>query len=56
MDNNETKKSDDVTLTRESYEHLVKRDEILSALEYGGVDNWDWYYVSLKDAGLIDDE
>ena len=45
-----------VTLTEERYDYLHKRDAILSALEAGGVDNWEWYYESLKEAGLIDDE
>lgn len=31
---------------------LDERDMILCALENGGVDNWDWYGDSLKDAGL----
>lgn len=34
---------DDVTLTRSSYERLVRRDEELSALEAHGVDNWIGY-------------
>lgn len=31
------------------YEELLKRDEVLSALEAGGVDNWEWYDEALKD-------
>jgi hypothetical protein len=31
---------------------LDERDQILTALENGGVDNWDWYGASLEDAGL----
>jgi hypothetical protein len=31
---------------------LDGRDAILTALENGGVDNWDWYGASLEDAGL----
>lgn len=31
------------------YDYLLKRDETLSALEAGGVDNWEWYDESLKD-------
>lgn len=31
---------------------LDERDTILSALEAGGVDNWEWYGASLEDAGL----
>lgn len=30
------------------YERLLKRDEKLTALENGGVDNWEWYSESLK--------
>lgn len=26
------------------------------ALEAGGVDNWDWYSESMKDAGIFSDE
>lgn len=27
---------------------LIQRDDMLSGLEEGGVDNWDWYSESLK--------
>ena len=33
-------------------EELDERDTVLTALENGGVDNWEWYGESLKDAGL----
>lgn len=32
-----------VELSKEEYEKLVKRDFILTKLEAGGVDNWEWY-------------
>ena len=35
-------------ISMEDYNKLEKRDEILSALEAGGVDNWDWYGESLS--------
>lgn len=41
--------SETVTIPKCSYDALVKRDEMLAALEAGGVDNWDWYSDSLKD-------
>lgn len=34
------------------YDNLLKRVEILQALEAGGVDNWQWYDESLKNAKL----
>lgn len=37
-------------------EFLERRDNELSALEAGGVDNWEWYSESLRDAGLLDDD
>lgn len=40
---------ENVTITKEQYEELLERSEILSALEAGGVDNWEWYGQSLKD-------
>lgn len=36
-----------VLLTEEQHEYLCERDEKLSALEMGGVDNWEWYGESL---------
>ena len=35
-------------ITKEEYDELIKRDEMLSALEQGGVDNWEWYGESLS--------
>lgn len=40
---------DGILLTKEQHEYLCERDEKLSALEMGGVDNWEWYGESLKD-------
>lgn len=33
-----------VEITKERYDYLVKRDQQLSLLEAGGVDNWDGYH------------
>ena len=38
------------------FEELIKAEKTLSALEAGGVDNWEWYYESLKDGGLIEED
>lgn len=35
---------------------LLEHDAILSALESGGVDNWDWYEESLENLELPDDK
>lgn len=45
-----------VTISEERYKYLHKRDDILSALEAGGVDNWEWYSESLREAGLFDED
>jgi hypothetical protein len=31
---------------------LDERDTLLTALENGGVNNWEWFDASLEDAGL----
>lgn len=36
-------------ISKQEYEELLRRDEKLTALENGGVDNWEWYGESLKD-------
>lgn len=36
------------TISKEEYEELLERDRKLSALEAGGVDNWEWYDESLS--------
>ena len=30
-----------ITITKEEFEYLIKRDDWLSCLEIAGVDNWD---------------
>lgn len=35
---------------------LLEHSAILSALESGGVDNWDWYEESLENCELPDEE
>lgn len=45
-----------VTISADRLKYLESRDEILSALEAGGVDNWEWYSESLQEAGLLDEE
>lgn len=45
-----------VTITKKEYDELFKAAQTLAALEAGGVDNWEWYYDSLKDTGLLGDE
>lgn len=36
-------------ISKEEYNTLLHRDEVLTALENGGVDNWEWYGESLKE-------
>jgi hypothetical protein len=38
----------DKTISKEEYKELLDRDRKLSALEAGGVDNWQWYGESLE--------
>lgn len=33
---------------KKEYEKLLYRNEVLNALEAGGVDNWQWYGDSLR--------
>ena len=40
---------ENVVIPRKEYERLQRRDDMLSGLEGGGVDNWQWYSDSLKD-------
>lgn len=42
-------------ITKREHDRLTKRDAELAALEKGGVDNWEWYGDSLKNAGLVED-
>ena len=39
-------------ISMHEYNELEKRDAKLKALEAGGVDNWEWYDESLKNANL----
>ena len=41
------------TISKEEYEELLDRDRKLTALENGGVDNWEWYDVTMSS---LDDE
>jgi len=55
--NNLKVKGTDNIITQEEYKNLLHRDEILTALEQGGVDNWEWYSESIhKYFGEEDDE
>ncbi len=36
-------------ITLDKYEELMARDKILTALEAGGVDNWEGYEASLEE-------
>lgn len=45
-----------VTITRKEYESLLDDRRWRSALESGGVDNWEWYSESLEESGYFDDE
>ncbi len=36
--------------------YLLNSRNILTALEHGGVDNWEWYEASLEDIESIDPE
>ena len=38
----------DTTISKKEYEELLDRNRKLSALEAGGVDNWEWYSESLS--------
>ena len=45
-----------ITISKTRYKELLRTEKELAALEAGGVDNWEWYSESLRDAGLFDDE
>ena len=45
-----------ITISTDTYNRLVAAERELNALIAGGVDNWEWYSESLRDAGLFDDE
>lgn len=46
----------DVTISQKRYKELLEAEKELSALHAGGVDNWEWYSESLREAGLFDDD
>lgn len=49
VDNNRVKvRGSNKTISEKEYEELLDRDKKLSALEFGGVDNWEWYSESLS--------
>lgn len=37
-----------IQISNREYQDLINRDRILTALENGGVDNWEWYGESVK--------
>lgn len=39
------------TISQKDYDDLLNRDKVLSALEDGGVNNWEWYSESLSKIG-----
>lgn len=41
--------NDEIRVNAKEWFELLRRDKILTALESGGVDNWEWYSDSLKD-------
>lgn len=38
----------EIKINYSEYENLLERNELLTALENGGVDNWEWYGESTK--------
>jgi hypothetical protein len=45
-----------VTIPKAQYDALVRDSKMLSALEAGGVDNWEWYGESLAEFFAEEDE
>lgn len=45
--------TDECDRLKKSVKYLQERDDTLTALENGGVDNWEWYGESLDQAGLL---
>lgn len=45
-----------INVPRERYDYLVQRNRRLSAMEAGGVDNWEGLHYALEQGGLIEDE
>ena len=52
----DTTESGSKSLSRSRYNELIRAEKELNALHAGGVDNWEWYYEALKEAGLLSDE
>ena len=48
--------SDSVEISKKRYEELLEAEKELNALHAGGVDNWEWYHESLKEAGFFDED
>lgn len=38
-----------ITISKKRYDELVDQEEMLEALQAGGVDNWEWYGESLSE-------
>lgn len=38
-----------IYIPKEEYEKLIRRSDMLAALENGGVDDWEWYSESLEE-------
>lgn len=51
-----TTQNEPITIDQKRYDELLLAERKLDALEAGGVDNWEWYYESLKQAGFYDDD
>lgn len=45
-----------VMVDLDRYKELLKAETELTALENGGVDNWEGYSDALRNAGFFDDE
>ena len=45
-----------VTISKEEYEWLLRRDRFLNVLECNGVDNWDGYEDAYHEACSVEDE
>jgi len=45
-----------IKIGKKEYASLKRDSSTLSALEAGGVDNWEWYHKSLEQAGLLEDD
>lgn len=42
-------KEETVEISKSEYDELINDQELLRALQYGGVRNWEWYDASLED-------